>query len=330
MLVSWHRQSQRRWVHALMWLIYIAQYIGLFSLFNNELDYWENYIAYFFVNISFFYLHACYVIPFIFRLGGWLSFCLVFIPIVEFVGYFLIYVLISTFFGDLSWNFSTFLPLFEVENMKPFLQSFLAYLFVSSFYGFCRLFGFDRLMQEGRIQIGSHFLNNYLSAIYQFVTKSDEQKAKNGIVWLQEYANIIVDKEYQRPQLLAGELDALTTLVEMKLIASGSGFMFDLIVGEGVASFMLAPLILLTIAENIFQHGVLTQAAFPASLSITLKEGCLEVQAVNLINPSQRFDGRKVGLENIRGRLKLHHRGKHTLSTNEKDGLFQLHLRVWN
>src|SRR5690606_41475245 len=69
--------------------------LGLFSLFEDELDYWENYVSYFSVNILFFYLHGRYVIPRILYLKGWNALKILFIPFAEFATYCLVYVLRS-------------------------------------------------------------------------------------------------------------------------------------------------------------------------------------------------------------------------------------------
>ncbi|MGK9124583.1 histidine kinase [Olivibacter sp. SA151] len=329
MLTHWYERSQHVWVHVLVWLVYIAYHVGLFSLFEDELDYWENYVSYFSMNILFFYLHGRYVIPRILRLKGWNALKIPFISFAEFAAYCLVYALISSLFGDMYWDFSTFLPLFEVANATPFLQPFLAFLFVSSLYGFLRLFGYNLLLQDGRITISSHFLNNFLSAIYSSVAKEQKAEAQELIVWLQEHGGIIVDKEYHRPQPLEAELEALKNFIAMKRAASGSFFFFNLTIGEGVASFELAPLMLLTVAENMFHHGLVTVEDYPACLSITLTDASLVVHAKNGINRAARHKGCQIGLTNVRTRLKLHHRGKHQLIIKESKEVFELYLRVW-
>jgi len=89
------------------------------------------------------------------------------------------------------------------------------------------------------------------------------------------------------------------------------------------------PLVLLTLTENIFKHGIFTDPQHLVLLRISLTGRVLEIYSLNLpkkARPVLNEDGK--GLKNIRKRLEIFYGESVGMSAEPINGKFEVRIRV--
>lgn len=328
MVTLFLHQKTRCLLHAVVWLLWLVYHVLIFSQFDDELDYIENYLAFFVVHLGLFYFHVYWVMNLLIK-HKWLFYLSPVILLAEFALYFLTFIIISLLFGDLTfdgWDG----PLFEVANVSPFMQPFLGYVSAASLYAVLE----NKLLQNVewkslllRKTLGLHFLTNYLSKVYKQLRVKDDPGAK-AVLLLEEHANFLLDEKDVLPKSIAEELEALKRMLRMEKVRQPEAFSFFLVERGDVRSFELIPIVLMTLAENIFQHGVFLDPDTPAYMLLERLEGGLLIQTRNKVKRS-KSTGRGIALQNLKERLTLYHGGKYELSCLEINGFFDVSLKVW-
>ncbi|ALL05601.1 hypothetical protein AQ505_08910 [Pedobacter sp. PACM 27299] len=89
-------------------------------------------------------------------------------------------------------------------------------------------------------------------------------------------------------------------------------------------------MVLLTLTENIYKHGDLTEPLAPAQITISFQKDTLIINTRNFINTGLKPPGFNSGLENIRLRL-LHTYGDRAELKYEKepDNYFKVTVTVF-
>jgi len=329
MVTLFLHHKKRYLLHAVVWLLWLVYHVLIFSQFDDELDYIENYLAFFVVHLGLFYVHAYWVMNLLTK-HQWLFYLSPIILFAEFALYFLMFIIISLLFGDLTFD-GWEGPLFEVANVTPFVQPFLSYLLAASLYAVLENKLLQNIEWKSRLlrrTIGLHFLTNYLSTMYKQLRLENNPGAK-AVLLLEEHAAFLLNEKDASPKSIAEELDALKRMLRMEKVRRPEAFSFFLVERGDVRSFELIPIVLLTLAENIFQHGVFLNPDIPAHMLLERFDGGLLIQTRNKVKRSKSSRGRGIALQNLKERLTLYHGGKYELSCLEVNGFFEVSLKVW-
>lgn len=91
---------------------------------------------------------------------------------------------------------------------------------------------------------------------------------------------------------------------------------------QDVKKLKFIPLVLLTLAENIFKHGVFQDQHYPALLSIEIENKNIVIRSKNWPTRSIHKDTTNKGLANIRQRLEFSYGDSATIETKIVDGYF--------
>lgn len=327
-LLSSRLICRARKTHLAIWLAWIVFHWVIFPQFDDGLDYWENYLAFFFVHMLLFYAHAGVLLPWLNKYPTCWRLLPVFI-LLEFAAYFLLFLSISLLFGDLRIAWEERAALFDIHNVKPFIRPFLDYLGFATLLFVVNKFYTERLSFVGialKRQISVHFLVNFLQGVYRIFKVGTREEGVTKVLWLQEYAAFLLKKE-ETPQPIEKEVEALRNLLRMES-ARKSTFSFSLVVDEAALSFTLIPMVLLTLAENILQHGEVLNPAFAAEMYISIQEGAIWIKTRNKIRAQGHGGGSGIGLKNLAERLAMQYKDKYRLEYSEKDGFFELTLTV--
>jgi two-component system LytT family sensor kinase len=90
----------------------------------------------------------------------------------------------------------------------------------------------------------------------------------------------------------------------------------------------IIPIVILTLVENIFKHGMLLEEEFPAKIYIESDEDHLLVETSNLPNPNSHVLSNNKGLANIRSRMHQHYGSNHSFTHKLDNNLFKVELRI--
>ncbi|MCX2475278.1 histidine kinase, partial [Pedobacter sp. MC2016-05] len=157
-----------------------------------------------------------------------------------------------------------------------------------------------------RAQINPHFLFNTISFIYSKIHKSDP-KAGKALALLSRIMRYAL-RSGNEPSLIkiSDELQQIRNLIALwEMRQEGEPTTFLLEIEARAEQHEFIPLVLLTLAENMFKHGNLSHSDYPATLNIQRDEICLYIQTRNLVNTGLNDSGDHTGLQNIRQRLLL-------------------------
>jgi len=154
-----------------------------------------------------------------------------------------------------------------------------------------------------KAQINPHFLFNTLDFIYHTVVR-ESPLAADTIIALSEMMHFAIDAEKTHGFIALGdEIEQVENLIYLTQLRKKDQLNFDFYASEAVKHLYLIPLVLLTITENIFKHGDLTDPQNPAKMMIDIINGHLVIRTSNGVCDILKKGGGS-GLANISQRLK--------------------------
>ncbi len=161
-------------------------------------------------------------------------------------------------------------------------------------------------LQSLRAQLNPHFLFNSLHALHTLIGHNDE-KAKNMVIKISNLLRRILDHSDKQLITLEEELEYLKDYLDIEQERFHDRLTIDFNIDSNSKKFMVPSLMLQTLAENAFKHGIsLLVGKGIIKLSAKLNEDRLLISMSNttpLENNGLRNNSTKVGLKNLRKRL---------------------------
>lgn len=316
-------------LHLFVWALFIfyeAFVIGYVSgVFGHPMTYLLHYIA----AIILFYVHAEIVLPWVFAVKRFIAFRLPLVP-VELA----VYVIVSFIFDKILVDSGI------VIHEKPFRMSwvyFFSMLYRGGYFagfstGYYYLVTYlkekkktnelekqhlnDIITQQKaeqeltkaenaflKAQINPHFLFNTLDFIYHSIADSSPIAA-DAVIVLTDMMRYAIDANKMGEYIYLGdEIDQAENLIYLNQARKNHSLYFKLNYSEDVRTIRLIPLVLLTLVENIFKHGDLSEPNDEAVINVYLDAHHLHINTHNLISENTSDTGSHAGLNNIRKRL---------------------------
>jgi LytS/YehU family sensor histidine kinase len=330
--------TRQRWViHILFWLIVLAFYVVFFGRKNN------NYLQTFFfvgllmpVTIFTTYFLNYYLVP------NYLM--------KERYGYFatyFIYTLIGSLFLEMMISALTFIVIAEqnIHDMSPAsidLFFLLASLLMVVFFamGIKMLLhwrqskeDYQKLMRDKieaelkflKVQLNPHFLFNTLNNLYYLSTEKSE-KAPQAILQLSEILDYVLHQGKSMLVPLENELKQVDNYIALELLRYEDRIQIDKTVEGNIAAHQIGPMMLITLIENAFKHGVMKTVA-KSWIKIVI-ECSAERMNITISNSGRDTKlGSGIGLDNLRSQLEHLYPQKHMLRIEaDKADEFSVHL----
>ncbi|QNR82896.1 histidine kinase [Pedobacter riviphilus] len=180
-------------------------------------------------------------------------------------------------------------------------------------------------------QINPHMLFNALNFVYNSAQKYSDDAA-NCIWLLSEIMRFSLEEAGSDGKIkLDREVEQIENLVAINRYRFKEPLYLKLEMHGDFSRYKIIPLILLTLTENLFKHGNLTEVTSPAVLKLTTNEtGQLTFYSRNLKkskngHPRQR---KALGLQNIRLRMDSFYKGNYKLEINEPGEFYELTLTL--
>ena len=96
---------------------------------------------------------------------------------------------------------------------------------------------------------------------------------------------------------------------------------------NGHDNMLIAPLLFVTIIENVFKHGDITNPSKPIEIAITAENDVVKCHTFNYVLPSdKKTEG--IGLNNLQRRLSLLYGDNAILEVNRSSDTFTVDLRI--
>lgn len=179
-----------------------------------------------------------------------------------------------------------------------------------------------------KAQINPHLLFNTLSFIYQDILASSP-KAAEAVMTLSDLMRYSLDCEFTESTIpLKEEITQVKSLILLHSTRFEEELSLSFETGDGIENIKFIPLVLITLAENIFKHGIFLDPQHPAKLAISYCGEFLSIQSRNLPNRKSRATSMHKGLENIRQRLEIAYGGKAKMHYGIREQYFEIEIKV--
>jgi len=156
-----------------------------------------------------------------------------------------------------------------------------------------------------RSQINPHFLHNTLNFFYA-KTLPISKILSESVLKLSDIMRYSLAKQtHDGLAMITEEIEHLLNVIDLAVLKYSADYYLHLDIDDFSSDIRILPLILITLAENIFKHGDISDPDMPAVLSIKLL-GSNYVRVITF-NKKSRIDvnSTHIGLKNTTDRLSL-------------------------
>jgi LytS/YehU family sensor histidine kinase len=181
-----------------------------------------------------------------------------------------------------------------------------------------------------KAQIHPHFLFNTLNNLY-CLTIDKSEKAPEVVLKLSELLNYMLYECNPKFISLEKELQQAKNFIDLELLRYSDRLKIELNVIGDINNKKVAPLLLITLFENAFKHGVMSNARNSwIKIIISSTKDSLEISVCNsrhnkaIIKNINSVQNNGIGLQNLQNQLMLLYKEKHTLEILESEKDYQI------
>jgi two-component system, LytTR family, sensor kinase len=181
-----------------------------------------------------------------------------------------------------------------------------------------------------KAQINPHFLFNNLNTIYALAVKGDV-RTKDVILQLSDFLRYVLYDTSSDKIDLEKEIEIIRTYIGLQRERINPNITeINLNIEGEFKGAVIAPLLLLPLAENCFKHGI-GKTKGTIQIDIQYSKGQLLFHTKNKTalreNPMNQKQG-GIGIKNVEKRLNLLYPDKHLLTFVENNDLFEVEMKI--
>ena len=182
-----------------------------------------------------------------------------------------------------------------------------------------------------KTQLHPHFLFNTLNNLYALTLEKSE-KAPDVVLKISELLNYILYECNAEFVPVEKEIKQIENYIELEKLRFGDRLNVDFVVNEVSLKVMMPPMLLMTLVENSFKHGI-SKTMEKSWIRLELRsEGITLFFSIengkHNINSSKFSISGGIGLQNLRDRLNLIYKENYKLYVDEKDSSFGVQLKI--
>jgi len=311
--------------HFISWIVFMVYESVSASYLSNSFAPLLNYVVFYTLNISFFYIHAKVVLDLI--LGGnrksrlWKVPLTILAEVVIYTAVMILMRILLFKFTDLGGGKS-----FELTSYIVAGAIFRCIYFVGFSTGYYFILQLSEEKKKTlqletqrmdnqielaksenaylKAQINPHFLFNTLDFIYQHARENSPVAAETILSlsgMMRHAVGHVKGEEYAE---LGEEIDQVENLINLHQLRKNHGLHLRFWYDEDIRAARVIPLMLVTLVENIFKHGNLHIESDPAQITIELEDNHVSIITSNLISDYPNASGLGSGMANISKRLR--------------------------
>ena len=180
-----------------------------------------------------------------------------------------------------------------------------------------------------RHQISPHFFMNTLNNIHALID-FDSEKAKHSVIQLSQMMRQLLYENKSEKVPLKNELEFLKNYIELMALRFTDKVNIRQQYPSIIPDIGVPPMLLTSIVENAFKHGVSYQSDSFIAINIDCTETKLSCVVENSkhTNNTPENEVHGIGLENTRKRLELLFDKDYTLEINDKSDSYRVHLTI--
>lgn len=179
-----------------------------------------------------------------------------------------------------------------------------------------------------RSQINPHFLHNCLNFIYGDIRKTNPESAE-AILLLSGLMRYSVSESARNGSFVLLEEDLLQVenLIRLNRIRFKESIYLNFETHGDLKDKYILSLITLTLVENLFKYGDLSDKSCPAKIICTVNDKQVELLTTNKFEMNN-FSPLGLGLQNIRQRLQIIYGDRFSLDKIVEGNIFSIHLKI--
>jgi sensor histidine kinase YesM len=332
--------TRKRWLlHVTFWFVVLIFYAILFGRQNS--NYWQTF---FFIGL---------LMPMTIGTSYFLGYYLV--PkflLKEQYGYFLLYfayTIVGTLMLEMMVAFATFILIakLQIKNMSPasfdlffLLTALLMVVFLSVAIKLLMHWrksqaDYDKLMREKmeadlkflKTQLNPHFLFNTLNNLY-FLASEKSDQAPKAILSLSEILDYVLNASKQVFVPLEKEWKQAENYIDLEMLRYQDRVSIEKTIAGKIDDHTICPMILLTLLENAFKHGVMPATGKSwIQLNVESCVGSIKIQISNSV-VDRTSETKGIGLQNLKSQLLLLYGDSHYLDIQSNEKEFNLTLQL--
>lgn len=343
-------------IHFIAWFFFIFYEVIISGILRGYFATVGNYVLFYAFNIGLFYFHAYVIMPKAksnTKHGIWALPLLIVLEVILFVPFSIVAAgLFHKYVGLILVSPAT---LNKTSIVTSVWRTIYFILFSSGYYYLVNYLKERKITQQAekekllmiienqnvqaeliksqyarlKAQINPHFLFNTLSFIYASARKTAPEAAEAIITLSDMMRYSIQEDEEQLFTALILEIEQVENLIKLHQIKAEREPNIILEYDPDLSDTQIIPLILITLVENVFKHGDLSQETQPALVSINMAQNILIIETRNLVNVNGAVVSHNIGLDNIKKRLNMVYGDKAFLQTGkDRDNYFNVLLTI--
>lgn len=177
-------------------------------------------------------------------------------------------------------------------------------------------------------QLNPHFLFNTLNNIYSLVN-IDTQRAQDAIHDLSHLLRYVLYENNNTLVPLDKEVNFIRSYIELMSMRLSTNFHSQIKL-PSKNSVMIAPMLLITLIENAFKHGISNTKDCFINIELSIDDKKVIRFSVVNSNYSEHINDKSngIGLDNMKKRLELLYPNSHTLRLEDLGQTFAAHLTI--
>lgn len=334
-------------IHLICWLAYIFVEVVLAGIVSEKFNNFFFYTLFYLVNIGIFYFHSLWVMPLLYQnsKNRIIHFLL---GVVLACGLYLVgATLANLLLGAMGMRN---LPL-EITLRYIGVTVSRASLFIMFASGYFYLnrhlerkdIELQQLREiEGlkyqlvvaekdflRAQINPHLLFNTLTFIRN-AAKNNPENVTVAIAALTELMEYALEESKSEVVLLTMEIEQMENLIKLNRLRFEHLLNLNYSKDIQNPNAMILPIVLLTLVENMFKHGILNDPAHPAVIEVSSIGSEICFKTNNLVKTTNKITGHQSGLRNIKARLEHAYQNNYEFNYSRNENYFQVQLKIIN
>ncbi|OJF70592.1 hypothetical protein BK026_18450 [Alteromonas sp. V450] len=183
-------------------------------------------------------------------------------------------------------------------------------------------------------QVSPHFMFNVLNSLYSTSYMFGDTRTSQGIEQLSSLLRYMLYESNSQKVLLRNEVEYLDNYIRLQMLRFSDDVELRFEKGDINANTHIAPMLLIVLVENAFKHGVSTKDKTTISIALAVKHNVISFEISNPIaNANKRTQvtttqNGGLGLANLKRRLSLLYKDKHTLEISTKSNVFTARMTL--
>jgi len=168
-----------------------------------------------------------------------------------------------------------------------------------------------------RSQINPHFLLNTLNFLYNSVSKFSEKTAESILLLSDIMRYALTNSDSDGKVKLESEIDHINSFIKLNQARYDDRLSINFLVEGEIDECRIIPLILITLAENVFKYGDLMNENHPAKIIAIVENNSLTFITQNSKRKKTYNPGYGIGIKNIKSRLEMYYQYQLDIEENE-------------